>query len=310
MRSSRPMEIVVPEALTASHVKWDGEAGRAWVAGLPELAARYLEEWELRLDGGPWHGVVALVLPVVRADGTRAALKLQPVTGENSGEGPGLRAWAGRGAVRLLDEDPLTGTLLLERLSAGRSLSSVPDDMEALRILTALLGRLVSRPAPPGVRLLGDIARGLLDATPRTTAGLAREEDRELVTACAAAVADVAAEPGDRLLHWDLHYDNVLAGDREPWLAIDPKPLAGDPGFDLMPALRNRWDDVVASGDVRRAVLGRFDLMTDLLGLDRARAARWTLGRALQNTVWDVQGGAGRMDEVQAAIVRAVSARL
>src|SRR5690606_10428198 len=80
-------------------------------------------------------------------------------------------------------------------------------------------------------------------------------------------------EPGDRLLHWDLHYDNVLAGEREPWLAIDPKPLAGDPGFDLLPALDNRWDDVVAGGDVRRAVLRRFDLLVEALGLDPARSA-------------------------------------
>ncbi|MFI6787735.1 aminoglycoside phosphotransferase family protein [Nonomuraea sp. NPDC050383] len=304
------MEIVVPPALTALHVKLDGEAGRAWSAGLPALAERYLEEWELRLDGGPWHGMVSLVLPVVRADGTRAALKLQPVTDENATEGPGLRAWAGRGVVRLLEDDPSTGTLLLERLDADRSLSSVPDDMEALRILTGLLGRLVALPAPPGTRRLGDIARGMLDDVPATVGGLGRDGDREWVETCAAAVAEVAGEPGDRLLHWDLHYDNVLAGDREPWLAIDPKPLAGDPGFDLMPALHNRWDEVVASGDVRRAVLRRFDLMTDLLGLDRPRAARWTLGRALQNTIWDVQDGSGRMNEVQLAIARAVRERV
>ena len=73
------MRIKVPAALTESHVKHDGEKGRAWSAGLPALAERYLEEWGLRLDEGPpMHGVVSLVLPVVREDGTRAALKLQP----------------------------------------------------------------------------------------------------------------------------------------------------------------------------------------------------------------------------------------
>ena len=73
-----------------------------------------------------------------------------------------------------------------------------------------------------------------------------------------------------------------------------------------MPALHNRWDDVVATGDVRRAVLRRFDLMTDLLGLDRQRAAGWTLGRVLQNSLWSVEDGETRLDDVQRAVAEAV----
>ncbi|MFB4276365.1 aminoglycoside phosphotransferase family protein [Nonomuraea sp. MTCD27] len=303
------MRIKVPEALAASHLKYDEDAGPAWTAGLPALAERYLDEWDLRLDGEPAHGIVALVLPVVRADGTRAALKLQPVTGETADEAVALRAWAGDGCVRLLDADPETGTLLLERLDAGRSLAAVPDVMEALETVAGLLRRLVAHPAPEGVRRLGDIARDMLDDVGEALAVLPRERDRHWLRWCASAVAELVAEPGDRLLHWDLHYDNVLAADREPWLAIDPKPLAGDPGFDLMPVLWNRWDEVVATGDVPRAVLRRFDFMVDGLGLDRRRAAGWTLGRALQNCLWDAQDGDRELSEIQLAIAEAVSVR-
>ncbi|WP_433514004.1 aminoglycoside phosphotransferase family protein [Nonomuraea sp. CA-143628] len=304
------MEIVVPAALTEFHVKHDGEAGRAWSAGLPALAERYLKQWDLRLDGAPAHGMVSLVLPVVRADATRAALKLQPVSHENVGEGPGLRAWAGAGSVLLLDEDPATGTLLLERLDAERPLSSVPDVMKALGILTELLRRLVALPAPEGMRRLGDIANDMLDGVSDAVAVLHRERDRHWLEICAGAVRELVGEPGDRLLHWDLHYDNVLAGAREPWLAIDPKPLAGDPGFDLAPALWNRWEEAVATGDVRRAVLRRFDFMVDGLGLDRRRAAGWTLGRVLQNSLWDVAWGERELNEIQLAVAEAVHHRL
>ncbi|MGP4095988.1 aminoglycoside phosphotransferase family protein [Nonomuraea sp. KM90] len=303
------MRIKVPEALAASHLKYDEDAGPAWTAGLPALAERYLDEWDLRLDGEPAHGIVALVLPVVRADGTRAALKLQPVTGETADEAVALRAWAGDGCVRLLDADPETGTLLLERLDAGRSLAAVPDVMEALETVAGLLRRLAAHPAPEGVRRLGDIARDMLDDVGEALAVLPRERDRHWLRWCASAVAELVAEPGDRLLHWDLHYDNVLAADREPWLAIDPKPLAGDPGFDLMPVLWNRWDEVVATGDVPRAVLRRFDFMVDGLGMDRRRAAGWTLGRALQNCLWDAQDGDRELSEIQLAIAEAVSVR-
>lgn len=113
-----------------------------------------------------------------------------------------------------------------------------------------------------------------------------------------------AREPGTADVY--LHYDNVLAAEREPWLAIDPKPLAGDPGFDPLPALDDRWDEVVASGDATRAVLRRFDLLTEALGLDRKRATGWTLGRVLQNALWDVEDGETALDPVQVAIATAL----
>ncbi|MFD7834057.1 aminoglycoside phosphotransferase family protein [Streptomyces sp. NPDC059761] len=296
--------IRIPEALAASH-------RAAWIAGLPALAADCLDRWELRLDGAPCHGAVALVLPVVRADGTLAVLKLQPVDDETRGEPLALTAWAGRGAVSLLETDPGTGAMLLERLDAGRSLAAVDDDMTALRVLSEVLARLVALAAPDGVRRLADIAAAMLRSAPVALARLADPADRRLAQTCAAAMRELCDEPGDRLLHWDLHYDNVLAplptaAEREPWLAIDPKPLAGDPGFDLLPALRNRWDEVAGSGDAARAVQRRFDLMTEVLGLDRHRAAGWTLGRVLQNTLWDLEDGETSMDPVQAAIARAL----
>ncbi|GAA2213107.1 aminoglycoside phosphotransferase family protein [Nonomuraea monospora] len=299
----------MPEALTESHMKYERDAGPGWNAGLPALAERFLEEWELRLDGEPSHGIVALVLPVLRADGTPAALKLQPVTSETVDEAAALRAWAGDGAVSLLDADPETGSMLLERLQPDRSLSDVPDVMESLEVLTGLLRRLSAHPAPAGLRDLGDLTRGMLARVDDAVDRVYGERDRYWLRWCAGAVSELASEPGDRLLHWDLHYDNVLAGEREPWLAIDPKPLAGDPGFELLPALWNRWEEVIASGDVPRAVLRRFDFMVDALGLDPRRAAGWTLGRVLQNFLWDVADGDRVLAEILVRVAEAVRAR-
>jgi hypothetical protein len=79
------------------------------------------------------------------------------------------------------------------------------------------------------------------------------------------------------------------ADEREPWLAIDPEPLAGDPGFALLAALHNRSEQAVATGDVPRAIRRRFDLMTDIVGLDRKRTTAWTLARILQYALWDIE---------------------
>ncbi|CAL9482917.1 aminoglycoside phosphotransferase family protein [Streptomyces sp. enrichment culture] len=275
--------IDVPEELAETQALYNGEAGRAFVARLPRLAADFLDRWDLSPDGPSRYGVCALVLPVTRGDGTRAVLKLQLPDEETAGEPLALRTWSGDGAVRLLAHDPATGTMLLERLDAARPLSTHPDTREAARVIAALLARLTAAQAPPGLRGLGEVTRTLLDRTPPAVARIPYEPVRRLLTDCAAAVREVAGEPGDRLLHWDLHYDNVLAADRAPWLAIDPKPLAGDPGFELLPALVNRFD--------ADEILPRFDTMTSEMGLDRARAGAWTLGRVLQNAVWDTEEG-------------------
>lgn len=313
-------DLEVPPGLVEAQATYGGEAGRAFVAGLPALAGRFLERWELRRTGPGMHGVAALVLPVERADGTRAALKLQPVDEETAGEPVALRAWDGDGAVRLWEHDPVSGAMLLERLDERRPLTAVAerDPRAAVEVVAGLLARLTARPAPAGLRGLGAMAAGMLEDVPRALGRLPDGRDRRVLADCAAALAEVAGEPGDRLLHWDLHYGNVLGGGggggggddgcgdrgrggRGDWLAIDPKPLAGDAGFELLPAIVNNF----GAGEVR----WRFDLLTEAVGLDRERARAWTLARVLQNCLWEVQDGEERLPEEQRAVAELLLGR-
>jgi streptomycin 6-kinase len=287
----RGSEIVVPAELAELHEKYSGEVGRLWIAGLPALAAVYLERWQLQIDGQVASGAVALIIPVARQDGSGAVLKLQPVDDETSGEPAALRAWAGRGAVQLLEHDPRSGAMLLERLDASRDLSTMEDDLAAAKIIAELLVHLNSVPAPAGMRRLSDIAAATLAETPDAIRLAADPDERRLLINCTARLQELITDRiENRLLHWDLHYFNTLytLNGVGEWKAIDPKPLSGDSGFELLPALWNRWDDLVRSGDVAHGLLRRFDLMTDVLGLERSRAAAWTVGRVLQNAVWDL----------------------
>lgn len=294
----------IPAELVETQSKRLGAEGRAFIAALPARTDDFLKRWELRRTGPAMHGMCALVLPVERADGTPAVLKLQNLDEETAGEPVALRLWDGDGAVRLLEYEEESGTLLLERLDAARDLSGVPV-REGVAVIAGLLARLTERAAPAGMRTLSGIAEAMLDETPVTVRSLTGGADRRLLLDCASALREVAGEPGDRLLHWDLHFENVLApaGDepREPWLAIDPKPLAGDPGFELLPALVNRFDP----GDI----LWRFDLMTEVMGLDRERARAWTLGRVLEHCLWTVRGGERPPALMHAEVGRVLLAR-
>jgi streptomycin 6-kinase len=284
-------QVTVPAELAASHQKYLGESGRAWIAALPALAAARIDRWQLEVDGETAFGAVALIVPVVRQDGSKAVLKLQPVDDETGGEPAALKLWAGRGAVRLLAHDPDSGAMLLERLDASRDLTTVPDDLAAAQIIAELLVQLNAVPAPADLRRLRDVAATTLARTPEAIRLAPDADERQLLINCAARVEELIADSIDnRLLHWDLHYFNTLStlDGAQQWKAIDPKPLSGDSGFELLPALWNRWDDLVQTGDVSKAFLRRFDLMTEILELDRSRAASWTLGRVLQNAVWDL----------------------
>jgi streptomycin 6-kinase len=293
--------MVLPAKLIRNH----SASAPDWLAGLPGQVDRYVGEWDLTVDGDVMSGAASLIVPVVRRDGTAAMLKLQRVDEESESEALALRTWHHDDVVDVLEDDPETSTLLLERLEP-RTLGDLPDAVEATRILAELLTHLTAVPAPPGIRHLSDIAAGMIEDAPRVLPMLADPREQALAWRLVDRITELLPEPGDRLLHWDLHYDNVLAARRQPWLVIDPKPLAGDPAFELFPVLWNRWDDLAATGDVHQAIRDRFDLMLEVTGIDRDRALGWTAGRILQNILWFTEDGDTRIENELAVVSAAL----
>jgi streptomycin 6-kinase len=263
----------------------------AFLDRLPGLLREVVEDWQLSHDGPPWHGVTALVVPVRTAAGRPAALKLVMPHDEGRHEHLALQAWHGNGTVQLLRADPHRWALLLERLHAGEDLTSMWD-LEACEVVAGLYGRL-HVPALPRLRRLSDHVARWTDRLARlpSDAPAPRRLVEQAVSLGRSLVTDPATDA--RMIHGDLHYENVLAGDREPWLAIDPKPVAGDPHYEVAPMLWNRWEEVVASGNVRDAVRRRFHTLVDTAMLDGDRARDWVVVRELHNVLWAIED-AGR----------------
>jgi streptomycin 6-kinase len=250
-----------------------------WIAGLPAAVAELAAEWGLSFDDAePMHGVCAIVVPVRTEAGRAAVLKVGFPHIEAELEHLALRHWAGAGAVELLRADPHRSALLLERLQH----EDLTDrwDLEACEIVGGLYGRL-HIPAPPQLRRLPDV---IAPAVERLRDLDAAAVPRRMVEQAGALGAAFVADPGSAgtLIHTDLHYTNVLATPSdhrsgEPWLAIDPKPLSGDPHYELAPMLWNRWDEL--AGQVRAGVRRRFDTLVDVAGLDEDRARAWAIVR-------------------------------
>lgn len=258
-----------------------------WVQSLPAHTRDLLDEWRLAVDGPPLHGYCSLVQPVRAADGTPAVVKLCFPDEESEHEHLALRRWAGTGAVRLLSADPRRRALLLERLGTA-DLRTVPA-LQACEIVAQLYRQLHVAPLPQ--------LRTLPFYLERWTAQLAllprnAPIPRRLVEQAVSLGRGLLATPGEaRVIHSDLHYGNVLAGVRQPWLAIDPKPINGDPHYELAPMLWNRWDELVSaagSGDVRDGVRRRFYTLLDAAGFDEDRARSWVVVRMVHNAMWSL----------------------
>jgi streptomycin 6-kinase len=277
--------IELPAAVQAMSAR--GPDWARWVETLPDWTRSQLREWELRVDGAATHGTTSLVLPVRTPRGRPAVLKMGFPDDESEHEHLALRRWAGHGAVRLLSAQPHRRAILLERLHA-RDLSTV-SDLEACTVVCALYHR-IHVPALPQLRTLTtwlELRTAELAALPRNT-----PVPRRLVEQALTLGRDLVTDPASvgTLIHTDLHYGNVLAAESQPWLVIDPKPLDGDPHFEVAPMLWNRWDEL--AGDVRDGVRRRFHTIIDTAGFDEDRARAWVILRMIHNAVWELQQAA------------------
>ncbi len=281
------MPLPVPAGLLSQREL--GEDWARWLDRLPRLAEELVAEWRLTPSAAPLHGYCSLVLPVTDADGTAGALKITFDGDEESlHEALALQHWGGRGAVRLLRADPRRRAMLLTWLP-GPDLADTWD-VEACEVVGGLYGRL-HIPALPQLASV----ESYVEAWLRDLDGLGRDVPvprRYVEQALALGRALLADAPAPVVVHGDLHYANVMADAAGEWVAIDPKPMAGDPHYEPAPLLWNRMDELSgpgAVGSVRDGLRRRFHAVVDAGGLDEDRARDWVVVRMVINAGWTVE---------------------
>ena len=272
-----------------------GPAGSDWVAALPHLLVDVLEAWELTVDGEAMTGQCALVLPVRGPEGS-AALKLGWPHREADGEHLALRAWDGSGAVRLLRADPRRSVLLLERLTT-QDLTDQWDE-EAVAVVAGLYADLHLTPLPQVPALVPWVEEIL--ARPAVT-GL----PRRFVEQARGSLRSLGSLGGERLLHGDLHYGNVLS-DGTDWVAIDPKPVTGHPAWEVAPLLTNRVEEMGTGTSLRWSVRRRVEVVCDVAGLDDEVVRSVSALREVVNAVWATEDGDAERVSQAIALIKAL----
>ncbi|SDO75454.1 streptomycin 6-kinase [Pedococcus dokdonensis] len=267
-----------------------GPSGADWSAQLPRRLAEVLDDWGLEPLGIGHTGWTAVVVPV-RRDGQPLALKLVWPHVEARDEALVLRHWDGRGAVRLVAADPSRGALLLEQLDPSRDLRTLDVD-QACEVVGGLL-RQLHVPAPPGLRPLSTFAREQLSRLESTEGAL----PRRMLARTAGLVHELTADEScdATLVHTDLHYENVLASlpgsGRPEWLAIDPHAMAGHPGFEVQPLLRNRTDELGTGSTLRYLVRRRLEICCEAAAVDEDEALAWTYVHTAMQAGWAARDG-------------------
>lgn len=263
--------LTVPARFAARTVAREGPAGQSWIDQLPELVGRLLREWRLTLAGPPVSGNVGLVWEVRSQDRVARMLKVSWRDAETRHEAEALRRWAGHGAARLLEASDDAGALLLERLDAGTNLTSAPMGVAteaAARLLSLLHVREWS---------------GFDDALEREAhAPEPGETYRERIQELRPDVVRAFRSTPHVLLHGDFHYENVLRAGKS-WKAIDPKPAHGPGEWDLVPLLRNRFDEFPRGARLLPGIRARLDALVTATGADPDRAYLFARYRALRD---------------------------
>jgi streptomycin 6-kinase len=255
--------------------------GPEWLERLPRLVDECVEQWGLALGPPMAGGYASFVAPA-----GDAVLKVGFPHEEAEHEALVLRLWAGDGAVRLLDEDPSRNALLLERCAPGTPLLDTDDDT-ACDVVIGLMPRLW-KPPPPGLRHLADLAAAWVDGLPALWEAAGRPFERQLLDAAVSALTELGPSQGPLVIgNEDLHAGNVLRAQREPWLVIDPKPLAAEREFGPVAMIRDVKEHVRGGQLSAERVHRRLEHFSSELGLDRERVRGWTIAHTI---AWGFEG--------------------
>jgi streptomycin 6-kinase len=272
-----------------------GAEAETWLAGVPDLISSVTASWDLHVTAVA-NRIDAFGMSIpARRDGDRVTLRLAFPDATLADETAALLAWDGTGAVRVLETDP-RGAQLRSSPTPGTSLTIERNEMRALRRVADAMRSLWIEP-PPGIQTLAAEVRAwnatLLERFESVHAPFDEQLVRDAETMFRSFVSTQARQV---LLHGDVRLGGfVLDGDRA--VALDAKPLVGEPAFDAASLLRDGPDELVRDrpAGVQR-LQGRLDQLSDLLEVRAGRVRGWAFAVAVDTGLFayesgDVDGG-------------------
>jgi len=197
-----------------------------------------------------------------------------------------LRCFNGNGAVKLLAADD--GAHLLEFID-GRQLKSIVaegNDNQATGIICEVINSLhaYSGPVPGDLISMSRNFQGLFLRAPN--------EPRDSIYIAGAKLAEhlIATEQEIRVLHGDIHHENVMESSERGWLVIDPQCLAGERTYDLANTFYNP-NGFLNLAESPEAIRSRCDIFSSQLKIDRKRILEYAFAYGCLSAAWSMEDG-------------------
>lgn len=281
----------LPKQFTENVLSVCGERGRRWLNDLPKIVGEAAEKWSLVVEKPFPNLSYNYVAPCVsRRDGSRAVLKIGLPEKNDSvvfGEAQFLKIAGGSGAVKLLQFDADYRALLLERLLPGENLVGLAetDDEQATTEAIRVMNKI--RRPPPAARAFPTLDEwvGSFLRARKTNFDFARVKRAQRI------FERLIGSSAQSLLHGDLHHQNILSARGERFLAIDPKGIVGDIGFEISVFLNNPRGWILSVPDRRKMLCRRVEQFAEAFAIEPGDLRDWAFAEAVLSAWWTIEDG-------------------
>ncbi len=240
----------------------------------------YLRKWQLSQDGEPIFTASSQLLPVLYRN--KAAM-LKIAISEDECRGALLMVlWKGQGAAPVLLHEG--SALLMERAQGSFSLGKMAEngqDEDATRIICAVIEKLHANKIYSPNTLPLALWFNSLELAAAKFGGLFSQ-----ALTCADEL--LAAPENEVILHGDIHHGNILDFANLGWLAIDPKHLIGERGFEYANLFCNP-NQCIATHPGR--LLSQVQIVAEAAQLDTSRLLKWIMAYAALSAAWFIEDG-------------------
>ena len=250
----------------------------------------YLQAWDLT-DPQPIAETATSHVYTVRAQGETVVLKILTAVGAEEQHGAvALRWFDGRGAVRLLRHD--AGAHLLEYVAGNDLVPLVQrgDDEAATRIIASVLNQLHSVPQPASPDGLMPMRRRFQSLFAQAAQDEQTGRDTIYYRAVPLVESLLTNPLDERVLHGDMHHENIRYHAERGWLAFDPKGLYGERTFDAANTLCNPIAvPELITNETR--LLRNAAILAEAMHIPLPRVLAYTFAYACLSAVWFLEDG-------------------
>lgn len=268
------------------------KAGDKWLEEIPILIKEFEDLWSIKV-GQSFGLYINYVAPATREDGSEVVIKICfPGDDEFRTEVESLKIFNGEGIVKLLDQDLEKGVLLLERLKPGVPISNLENDELATEIIAQLMKKIwkkepLNHSFPPLYKWTAEFNwlrknyQGKTGPIPEKLFQKAENLRNKLL----------ATQSDMYLLHGDLHHENILSAEREPYLAVDPKGVIGEREYEAAAMLRNPYTKLSKMKNIKGVLERRIEILSESLDLNKGRIRDWAIAQTILSVIWNLQSG-------------------